>query len=336
MTAGLLPTAACGGDDFDGDSVATGGAGVGGSTSNPSGSGGASAGSIGGTTGVPWSALPPQTVDPRFPYSVTTVDRPLGACEVEYQYEIQRFIVPLPPEGELASPEVLCAGVLEQPAESGWAARVTVEPTPTGHVGHVTVAESLRGSVVGLPTVRVVENHPAAAPTLGSVTAASDGYRFEMTFSGTSPEGRIVLETRFQVGCGQDAREVRALTALYECTGEWLSSGDECSDCATICEMAPAPIRPSGSDDRSALSEALRLGVRVLGRVHGALALLAEHGSGPGFAYDWSAEDGELLWTDGDVALWRPPPEHGSHVVQVTARGPRAAAVATLHWSQGA
>lgn len=199
-----------------------------------------------------------------------------------------------------------------------------------------------------MPTVNVFDlDSTLATPTVTGIAAEQNGtgYGFGLTFA-ASPSiymfavpPRIVLETTFAINCGGETRQVRALTALYLCSDSmttavgWASSGDRCIECASVCEMAASPILPAEEVGPMALSGAVRARVRVLGLVHGALVLLAEHNGGEGFEYERSATGGRLVWVDRDVALWVPPESTlESQLVQVAMSSDRAVGVASLRW----
>jgi hypothetical protein len=277
------------------------------------------------------------TVPASYPYAVVTNT---GEC--------WNAIVPLPPEGTPPSPADLCSAATGD-VESGWAARVTLGTNaqdPLSAVGHITIAPELAASVVGMPTVSVVESDVAPV-TVGSVVVSAGGGGFDFgVFFGQTPNApryplpqRIVVAVGFTVDCGDTMRQVRALTALYYCfdwqTYGWASSGDRCLECDIICEMVASPILPSPGDGPMALGSAVRMAIRVVGRVRDALLLLAEHDGGPDrFDYEWSAVGGQLVWAERDVALWVPPPtSEQAGMVQVAALSEDAAAVASWRWS---
>jgi hypothetical protein len=264
---------------------------------------------------------------------------------------MSEVIVPLPPEGTPAEFGALCGVDGSVPVDGGWAARVALRTSPTDRTvatGTITIAAEPADRVVGIPSVAVVDIDPGlSSPSLGAVSAPDGGYTFEVVWPAlpfANPyrlPPRIVIETRFAIDCGDgQTREVHALTGLYLCADEyagvsdWASSGDTCINCATICEMAPAPSLVPESNGTAALSSAVTLRVRPIGQVHGALVLLAEHNGGAGrFSYQWQASGGRLLWVDRDVALWMPPTRAVSpELVQVAAQSADAAAVASLRW----
>lgn len=360
VMATVLPmSASCGGEADPGSAAVAGLGGMGGASiggQSSTGQGGTSGGvnatggaTNGGTGGFVWSVDTSTTaVHSDFPYSVTNV--PSAQC-VNGFTQYFNAIVPLPPEGTPPSSTALCNASSPVPVDSGWAARITLQTNSTDpSMAHASlaIAPELIGSVVGVPSVTVIDlDSSLTAPTVSAVTALSGlpGYAFDLKWTnapysnvfGLPP--RMVLETRFTVQCGSATREIRALTALYFCSDNgaavgWASSGDRCIECASICEMAASPILPALTDDSMALASAVRLGVRVIGQLHGALLLLAEHdGGAANFDYSWTASGGQLVWSDRDVALWVPPESTlKPELVQVALSSHRAAAVASLRW----
>jgi hypothetical protein len=374
VLAAVMPLgAACGGDVDNGHSGTMGTGGLGGSggsagqvggatnaggtsTGGAAGAAGSAAGgtSAGGSSDYSWSTTSSNTSVPSdFPYGVTSV--PSEQC-VNGWSSLFEAMVPLPPEGTPPNPTALCSATPATPQDSGWAARITLTTNASDTSkaqGIVSIASELVGSVVGMPSVKVVDlDSSLTVPTLSETVAVasnSSAFGFTLTFGspvygatfGTPP--RIVLETRFTIKCGNSTREVRALTALYFCSDigmsnsqavGWASSGDRCIDCASICEMVASPILPAKGDESTPLASAVRLGLRVIGRLHGALVILAEHDGGASqFDYRWSATSGKLVWVDGDVALWVPPEStNGQELVQVAMSSQRVAAVASLRW----
>ncbi|MBN1612009.1 MAG: hypothetical protein JW940_35585 [Polyangiaceae bacterium] len=327
--------------------TAAGGAAAGGGRSSGGGPGTGGTTAAGGAQDTSWSEDTTTTdVPERYGYDTATV--PAQDCAFA---EGTDTIVPLPPEGTRAAPEQLCVDVSTSPDPSGWAARVTLEKTtaePTQARGTITIAPALADLVMAAPEVRVVDlDDDLRTPTIGAVTRSGDVYVFDLVWP-EAPRGygagvppRLVLETIFEIECDGERQPVRALTALYFCTNDmegsaWASSGDHCIQCAAVCEMVASPILPARTDDSVALGGALRLGLCVIGKVHGALVLLAEHDGGTnGIEYQWRASGGKLAWVERDVALWLPPEEGGSRseLLQVAVTSPHAAAVASLRWS---
>jgi hypothetical protein len=117
----------------------------------------------------------------------------------------------------------------------------------------------------------------------------------------------------------------------------WVSSGDSCTECATICEMAPSPILPPAVEDRMPLAGALRLGIRTVARIGRSLLLLADHDAGTGRArYQWRVSAGVLTEVDRDLVVWTLPDAPGEQFVQVAVEAADRAAVATCSLAQAA
>ena len=265
--------------------------------------------------------------------------------------------IPFPAEGLAATPAALCvdvdggvdAGVT---VASGQAARVTMawasNSDLTKTLGSIAIAPALAGKVVGVPTVSFVPSASSGAMqvAISNIRADGQGFAFDAVWS-TAPTCACDLadswtfKTALQIQCdGGAVRTVESLTNLRLCGDSgtwsgrtWVSSGDSCFTCATICEMAPSPIVPTQAGDDLPLGSALTVAIRTLAKVGNALVLLAEHeGGGGAFSYDWSVSAGEVETLDRDVALWRLPAGEIDrvHLAQVAVVGSHAAAVASL------
>ena len=283
-----------------------------------------------------------------------TVPPPSGLCTCE-EWPFT-FTIPFPAEGAAATPGALCADVdggydAGLAVASGQAARVTMawasgSDTPKT-LGSVAIAPALAGKVVGVPTVVFV---PAASSgdtqvTISNVRPEGTGFAFDAAWSVApafqcAPSDSWTFKTTLQLQCdGGGVRAVESSTNVRLCqdgfaqTKAWVSSGDTCNTCATICEMAPSPIVPAQADDNLPLGSALTVAIRALAKVGNALVLLAEHEGGTDmFSYDWRVSTGDVEILERDVALWRLPDGELDHVqmAQVAVVGAHAAAVASL------
>jgi len=263
----------------------------------------------------------------------------------------QTFEVELPPAGVPATPGQICA-VMTSPVESGDAARVKLTKDPSTlqiATGFIEIAPALAGTVVGLPTVEVVS---AWAPEVfamqvTNVQPSGAGFSFDAAWPQpfvAAPESWALLQvkTTFEVLCdaasGQ-TRTVDALTNIRLCFEQpddiaWMSSGEECTICRVIAEMAPSPIVPDKAHDELPLARALRLRVVPLARVGRAVVLLAENDGGSGVSYRWRSSGGEVIELAADVVLWTPPEASGPHQIQAAVVGDDAAAVASFMWQE--
>lgn len=266
------------------------------------------------------------------------------------------FAIPFPAEGVAATPAALCVGGgvdAGLAVASGHAARVTMAwaADSTKTLGSIAIAPALAGKVVGVPTVSFVPTASSGAMrvAISNMRADGQGFAFDAAWSAEpvfacGPSDSWTFKTTLQMQCdGGGVRAVESSTNLRLCEDgvgmgglpgrTWVSSGDTCHTCATICEMAPSPIVPAQAGDELPLGSALTVVIRSLAKVGDALVLLAEHeGGGGAFSYDWSVSTGEVQTLDRDVALWRLPAGEMDrvHLAQVAVVGSHAAAVASL------
>ena len=200
-----------------------------------------------------------------------------------------------------------------------------------------------------------LEGKAHAAPTyprgleqlrVSGLTPSGRAYRFRGTWATpqaprnayATGDEHLTVRIELVIRCGEKSgqtRRVVALTHVYRCQEgrrwAWRSSGDECHRCVMICEMAPSPIIPANGADALPLAQAIRLRLRVVAELDGALVLLAEHALGPDrLSYEWRASGGQMLYTDKDIAVWTRARQPGPHLLQVTAQMPGGAAVASL------
>lgn len=248
--------------------------------------------------------------------------------------------VTVPPEGVPATAGQICAVVMG-PVESNRAARVTLSNDPNDlslATGEVTVDAALLPSVVGLPTIEVVYGDVPALQQIAvsNVTPIATGFSFDAQWPPLSFDIGVmmIVRTTLDMTCGpNDTRQVQAHTHVNLCSinvngSAWVSSGDECTICQIIAEMAPSPIVPDHSGDDVALGRVIRLRLVIVGRIGASLLLLAEHDGGPSLEYEWVAA-GEVCRVTPDIVLWTPPPEGGPHLLQVAVQSDDAAAVAS-------
>jgi len=287
------------------------------------------------------------------------------------------FTIPFPAEGAAATPGALCADVdggfdAGLAVASGQAARVTMAwssgSDATKTQGSIAIAAALTGKVVGLPTVVFVPTASSGDTqvAISNVRPDGQGFAFDAAWSVVpdfqcGPSDSWRFKTTLQLQCdGGGVRAVESLTNLRLCQDgfaqqrTWVSSGDSCNTCsticemapspmipapeggytcATICEMAPSPIVPAQAGDDLPLGSALTVAIRPLAKVGNVLVLLAEHESGGrAYAYDWSVSTGDVETLERDVVLWRLPEGEMDrvHLAQVAVVGAHAAAVASL------
>ncbi|MBI4705214.1 MAG: hypothetical protein HY744_29245 [Deltaproteobacteria bacterium] len=293
-----------------------------------------------GSGGLPWDAGtgggggPPDAAGPC----------PPGLAE-------QVFEVEIPPEGVLADTTAICAEPASNPVASNRAARVTLVKYSEAlnlATGHVAIEPSLLASVVGTPSLSVVEAGDAQllGMEVSEMKPAADGFTFAAQWPlpfGPSPYSwtSMTVKTTFELACPSGpSRVVESLTIIHLCAEVggvgWVSSGDTCIACNQVCEMAPSPIVPAEGRDSLPLSRALRLSVVAVARVGRSLFLRAEHDGGAGLDYEWQQSSGRIERLAPDIACWTPACEPGSQLVQVAVRGPELAAVASFATSLAA
>ncbi len=339
--AGALPVlvaatlaAACGDAEGSSDDTSAGAGGASDAGHDVAGTGGS--GGFGGfdgasgTAGVPFDAPAEAATCPQFSVEDT-------------------YTVDVPPDGTPAEPGVICA-VSVSPVQSNQAARVTLtkySPQLEVAQGFVAVAPALASVAGGTPTITVVSAQPQAlaAMQVTNVQAVAGGWAFHAAWPGpltgldASSAAQMVVKASFDVACTPDgggARLVEAITNVHLCLGdtdvEWVSSGDLCTVCRVIAEMAPSPIVPEQRTDALPLARALRLRVVPLARVGKSVVLLAENDGGSGLEYEWHASSGSIERLAADVIVWHLADGDEPSLIQAVLRGDGGAAVATWDW----
>lgn len=261
----------------------------------------------------------------------------------------ETVIISLPPPGVPADPGQICA-VSVGPVGSNEAARVTLTKYSAQvetALGYVAIAPKLQSQIIGKPTVAVVQaTHPALTGML--VTAMSPttgGFTFQASWPSTFPQNpgaiQMTVKTTLSIACGDGATQtVEALTILDLCidgdTVDWASSGDSCTVCSIIAEMAPSPIVSDNGGDELPLARVIRLRVREILRAGRTVLLLAENDGGEGAEHEWMASAGELSRVAPDVVLWTVPQDAPEPpCVQVAVSNEAGAAVASFAWDLG-
>ncbi|HKO92199.1 MAG TPA: hypothetical protein VJU61_13640, partial [Polyangiaceae bacterium] len=258
----------------------------------------------------------------------------------------------LPPEGVPAEIHQICMQPATELVQTGWAARLLLEPDATVSTrarGWVEIAPNLAERVLGVPEVRLASNDfiglSASTPT------PSGAGRFELgvTWQGTTNRGfdswrHLAASVRFEVACvppePSARRSVEARSDLYLCresvATRWISSGEACTTCAIIAEMAPSPIVPMPRASELPLEQVLRLNVRTIAAVGHDLLVYAEHDGGADDAeYTWHPSAGELEELAKDVVLWRLPLGAEPQLLQVVVEARSAVAVASVRFQGG-
>ncbi len=251
---------------------------------------------------------------------------PFGDAEPEPEPEpwtCPSYIVEIPPAGTPAEPGQLCA--VPSPVSSNVAARVTLSnfsPDPATATGFVSVPPDVEPTIVGLPTVTVqsADSGLAMAMSVTNMTKVTGGYQFdarwaEPLWGWERTLVQMTVQTSFAVSCSDGGTTtVEALTKLDLCKPdydefEWVSSGDACTICSVIAEMAPSPIVSDKTGDDLPLGMVLRLRVVEVARAGRHVLLFADNDAGSGAEYEWRVSEGSLEHIADDVVLWTLPEE---------------------------
>lgn len=255
-------------------------------------------------------------------FNETGGDEQDSSGEICWGYSPQTHFVDIPPAGTPADPGQICA-VAQPPVTSNPAARVLLtnySASAGTAVGFVSIDPALNGLVVGLPTITVLN------PTLNeftklkvtNVAVFSTGFRFDASWplplSPTVTGAEIVIKASFAIKCGDGGtQQVEALTKVDYCvdlvdnTFEWVSSGDACTVCTVIAEMAPSPIVSDNKGDDLPLGRVVRIRVLEVARAGNQVLLFAENDAGEALEIEWRVSGGALEKIADDVMLWTIP-----------------------------
>ncbi len=267
-------------------------------------------------------------------------------------YPFQRT-VQSPEDGAAVNRDEMCASPSPTPIVSNLAARVTLNAYSASTrlaTGHISVAEEILPYVVGDPVITVVSAYPSELQemTVTDIAADNTGFTFsaswpaEVDAVGYAPELR--LRVNLTISCAEGSggtKEITSLTYLYWCDGEtpenWASSGDECTVCEYICEMAPSPIVPKDAGCDDPLCQVLRVEVVPVAIGERALCLVAEVKGGDGpLCFDWSASGGTLSDRDMGGVVWHLPEDDGLHQIQVAVTDRSSAGVSSYFFTHRA
>lgn len=294
-------------------------------------------------------------IDPRYPFDVRAGTGPSCGWGQEIIY------AELPPEGVPAEIQQLCMQPATELVRSGWAARMVVDADPrvaTRARGVIEVAPELVGRVLDTPVLRVdaqgFEGLMISSPTL----IAQGRYEVQLSWQGTTIQAwddwwHMDVTILFDVACapgdagaapdaGSGARRgVEVKNELYLCNESgrprWISSGEACTTCAIIAEMAPSPIVPMPRASELPLEHVLRLNLRTIAVIGRDLLVYAEHdGGADGAEYSWQPSAGDVQPLAKDVVLWRIPEScREPQLLQVVVESECAAAVASMRFQGG-
>ncbi len=231
------------------------------------------------------------------------------------------YIVEIPEPGTAADPGLLCA--VPSPVASNVSARVTLSDYSQGDLtatGVIEVPAAIESTVVGLPTVSVrsASSDAVSAMTVTEMTKTAAGFRFRAHwpeyFAHWPGATQMTVVTTFTVACDDGGTTtVEALTKIDLChpeelgSYEWVSSGDACTDCQIIAEMAPSPIVSDKKGDDLPLGMVLRLRVVEVARAGRQVLLFADNDAGAAAEYEWRVSEGSIEHIAQDVVLWTLP-----------------------------
>src|SRR5262249_21308917 len=118
-------------------------------------------------------------------------------------------------------------------------------------MGYIVVPQNILPNVVGTPTLSVAAASSSAIGALkfGTIFKSSWGFTFQASWPGAIQHDAtefMQIRASFSITCDGGTQAVQATTDLYMCidgtTFDWASSGDACTICEIIAEMAPSPI----------------------------------------------------------------------------------------------
>jgi hypothetical protein len=253
-------------------------------------------------------------------------------------------IVTLPPPGVTPDPGQLCA--VSPPAGSSSSARVTFtnyDATTETAAGFITVHSAVAPSVVGLPTITVTS---AADPRFAmlqatGMTKVQGGYAFDAQWPALSHSlygGSMNVKTTFTIACPEGGTQVvEAITPVNFCfEGDkyvWVSSGDACTTCVIIAEMAPSPIVSDVMSDNLPLARVIRIVVHEVARAGRCVLLMAQNDAGEDAEYEWRVSKGKLETVAPDLVLWTLPDGVDCPFGQVAVWNETGAVVENFVWS---
>lgn len=248
-------------------------------------------------------------------------------------------IVDLPQAGTPADPGQICA-VSMGPVTSNVAARITLtnyDPQKGTALGTIAFAQGIKSS--GPPTITVVSSTQPTAKNLQIAfdNGLNNGWAFRVKWAAPLPSGpqRIVMKAAFNIPCDGGTQQVESTTNIDMCidgdTWQWVSSGDACTVCEIIAEMAPSPIVSDNRGDDLPLGRVIRIRVIEIARGANGVLLLAENDAGVDAEYEWRVSGGEVHRVSDDVILWTPP-EEGESFGQVAVWNDNGAVVENFLW----
>jgi hypothetical protein len=267
-------------------------------------------------------------------------------------YERPSYIVEIPPPGTAADPGQLCA--VPSPVTSNVAARVTLsdyDRDKSTAKGFIAVAPAVEPTIVGLPTIVVsAKSIYLDDMVVTNMTKVAGGFQFDASWPDGVPYGgsvQMTVETTLTISCADGGTTtVQALTKIDLCCDpevgyEWVSSGDACTVCQVIAEMAPSPIVSDKRGDDLPLGMVVRLRVVEVARAGRHVLLFADNDAGAAAKYEWRVSEGSLEHISDDVMLWTLPEKtNGTPFGQVAVWNDAGAAVenfvSAVTWQEAA
>ncbi|MBI5534662.1 MAG: hypothetical protein HY898_18190 [Deltaproteobacteria bacterium] len=273
------------------------------------------------------------------------------APDVECQGYLDTHQVPTEPLGTPADQASICAAT--PPVTSTPAAKVTFNfysQNVWQATGHIAVPPALLNAISGFPKVMVTSAplNELTQMVVSGMQPTSDGYTFNAQWPSTLQlhpgmgASMMTVKTTLQIVCTNPQPVTVESTTMVELCGlegapAWVSSGDTCTVCQQVCEMAPTPILPAAQGDDLPLSRALRAEVVVVAQAGNALVCFADHDAAAGEVdHEWQISGGRILYSKGNLVVWELPEGDGLHQIQVGVHDASAAAVATLRLSAAA
>jgi hypothetical protein len=250
------------------------------------------------------------------------------------------YTVALPQGDTVKVIDTLCAWTVgPDPAAPAAVVHAVVVADPHVVTAVIDVSmEIFRGNgFVGLPAVTTSNS----AVLVSAVRKTTQTNRFEVDLTWpanmTLAQGMslsvgvsITFVCAPQMSSTRSAKVTAQLVLCREGAGlAWKGSGESCTICTAMAEMAPlsTPTRPLA--DGLPLSGDLGLGIRAVARAGRTVVLVARHDDNIGeVSYRWRASGGDLQIVAPDVAVWTMPETQGPHQVQVAGETDVAAEVA--------
>jgi hypothetical protein len=210
---------------------------------------------------------------------------------------------------------------VQAPVSSNTSARVTLtnfSQSAQTASGFIAIAP---GIAAGPPTVTVpTATNPAfATMQVTGMVKINGGYYFKASWPAKLPNGyggQMTVKASFTINCPDGGTQtVDSITKIDLCidgnTVDWVSSGDACTVCAVIAEMAPSPIVSDNRGDDLPLGRVIRIRVVEVARAGRQVLLFAENDAGEDAQFEWRTSGGTLERIADDVMLWSMPEEGG-------------------------